>query len=300
MTDGFAADPNRYRRRLQDAAPDLAIDRFEYLGQGWDNILFLANGDLVVRFAKDPHAARQLVTESEILRLVAAPMPVKIPTPWHIDPSSTERDPALMTYPRIPGVALEDIELTDELVAAVAPVLADFLDALHSIPLSAIEQIDIPRFSAAAWVSHDHALYQRTRDALRDALDDAIFRRYDHWWSDYLADRANFEFVPCLVHGDLVPEHILIGQSPWRVSGVIDFGDAMWTDPALDLAGLPARLARPVVDRMRTLTGDRAFWSRREAYQWIAPLHAVAAGLERGSSELLRGGIDAIREWEPR
>jgi aminoglycoside 2''-phosphotransferase len=285
---------------LAETAPHLAIGRFDYLGQGWDNILFLADGDLVVRFSKNSVAARQLVVEGAILRLLGRSMPVAIPIPHDVIPASAGSDTALMTYRRIEGVALDDVALTDEAVNAVAPALAQFLDALHSVPLAEIGQIDIPHYAPRAWVERHHELYRRTRNELRGALDAATFRRYDAWWDDYLADSASVAFVPCLVHGDLALEHILVERHPWRVSGVIDFGDAMWTDPALDLAGFPERLALPVAERMRTLNGDDAFWRRREAYQRIAPLHAVAAGLERGSTDLLRSGIDAIRAWQPK
>jgi aminoglycoside 2''-phosphotransferase len=293
------ADLARYRAQLQAAMPDFTIDRFNYLGQGWDNILFVVNGDLIARFAKDVRAATQLVAESVLLQLLDMSLPVRIPIPEVIAQATDGRDATLITYRLIPGLPLDSVSLTDELVAAIAPILARFLDVLHSVPLESIEQIALPHFTPRGWVEHEHDLYRRTRDNLRDALNPGTFRRYDGWWERYLSDGASTEFAPCLVHGDLVPEHILVEREPWRIAGVIDFGDAMWTDPALDLAGLPEPLAQSVATRMTTLSDDAAVWRRRDAYRTIAPLHAVAAGRERGSLDLLQSGIEAIRRVTP-
>jgi aminoglycoside phosphotransferase (APT) family kinase protein len=60
-------------------------------------------------------------------------------------------------------------------------------------------------------------------------------------------DRAVF------CHGDLKGEHLLLVPAGWRVSGVIDWGDARPADPAVDLAGLVIwlgpRFTRMVADR---------------------------------------------------
>ena len=289
-----------YRTQLRVAMPDLALNQFDYLGQGWDNILFVVNGDLVVRFAKDARAATQLLAEGAILRLLDATLPVRIPRLEFIVQAASGRDATLMGYRLIPGVPLDAVPLTHELVAAIAPILARFLDVLHSVSMDTIEQIAIPRFTPHTWVEHEHELYQRTRDDLRDALDAGTFRRYDAWWESYLAAGDSTAFTPCLVHGDLVSEHILVERDPWRVSGVIDFGDAMWTDPALDLAGLPEPLAQSVVKRMTTVPNDDACRRRRNAYRMIGPLHAVAAGRDGGSIDLLQSGTEAIRRLTPR
>ena len=288
-----------YRSQFHVAIPDLELHQFDYLGQGWDNILFVVNEELVARFAKNARAATQLLAEGAILRLLEATLPVRIPTPEVIAQVAAGRDATFIAYRLIPGIPLDAVPLTDDLVAAIAPILARFLDVLHSVPAGAIQKVGIARFTPRRWVEHEHDLYRRTRDDLRDALDASTFRRYDAWWKTYLADGDSTAFTPCLVHGDLVSEHILVERDPWRVSGVIDFGDAMWTDPALDLAGLPESLAQSVVSRMTTLPNNDACGKRRHAYRMIGPLHAVAAGRENGSTDLFQSGIEAMRRVTP-
>lgn len=287
------ADDERYRALLHSARPDLSPVRFDYLGEGWDNVLFVTDDERIVRFAKDERTARLLEIEAALLTTIGPALPV--PQPEFAGRSPASPDVAMMIYQRIHGVPLDDVALDDALVAAIAPDLARALDALHGVSPSALDAIEIPRFTADGWVERHRTLYRRTRDDVRQGLSAPEFERYEAWWHDYLASPASRAFEPCLVHGDLTPEHILIESEPWRLSGIIDFGDAMWADPALDLAGWPEPLARAVVARMDSITPDPALWARRNAYHRIAPLHAVFAGRDLGRPELLRSGIEALR-----
>ncbi|HEX7103278.1 MAG TPA: phosphotransferase, partial [Nitrolancea sp.] len=236
-------------------------------------------------------------TEAALLKTIGPALPVPVPQPEFVARAPAAADVALMIYRRISGVPISDVALDDALVAGVAADLAPFLDALHGIAPGALGAIEIPRFTPDGWVERHRTLYQCTRDDVRHGLEATAFERYEAWWRTYLADPASRAFEPCLVHGDLAPEHILVDADSWSLCGVIDFGDAMWADPALDLAGWPDPLARMVVARMRSVTPDDAFWIRRSAYHHIAPLHAVVAGRKGGASELLQDGIAALRRF---
>lgn len=47
-----------------------------------------------------------------------------------------------------------------------------------------------------------------------------------------------FEGAPKLVHNDLWAEHILVDPRSGSVSGIIDWGDAVISDPAVDFASV--------------------------------------------------------------
>jgi aminoglycoside 2''-phosphotransferase len=289
------ADKERYRALLRSVRPDLSTARFDDLGEGWDNILFVIDEERIVRFAKDERTSRMLESEASLLQAIGPALPVRTPHPEFVARSPVAPDIALMIYRRIPGLSLDDVALDDALVSGIAADLARFLDALHGISPGLLDAIEIPRFTPDGWVERHQMLYRRTRDAVRRGLGATEFERYEAWWCDYLTNPEYRAFEPRLIHGDLAPEHVLIEMEPWRLSGIIDFGDAMWADPALDLAGLPDLLARAVVTEMQSITPDWVFWARRAAYRQIAPSHAVFAGRDLGRPELLRGGIDALR-----
>jgi aminoglycoside phosphotransferase (APT) family kinase protein len=288
-------DQERYRALLRSARPDLSPKRFDDLGAGWDNVVFVVDDERIVRFAKDARTTTMLETEAALLRAIGPSLSVPVPYPEFVARPPESPDIALMIYRRIPGVALDTVALDDALIAGIAPDLARFLDALHEIAAEELRSLEIPRFTADAWIERHQVLYRRTQADVRQGLSVAAFERYEAWWNDYLTNPASRAFEPCLIHGDLVLEHIVIEPDPWRLSGIIDFGDAMWADPALDLAGWPEPLVQAVVERLRSLTPDRAFWMRRDAYRRIAPLHAVLAGRDFGRPDLLRSGIEALR-----
>jgi aminoglycoside 2''-phosphotransferase len=288
-------EKERYLALLRSARPGLATTRFDYLGEGWDNVLFAIDDERIARFAKNARTSRLLETEAALLREIAPLLPVPVPRPEFVARSPDAPDIALMIYQRIPGVPLDDVALDDALIAALAPALAQALDALHGIAATGRNAIEIPRFTADGWVERHRVLYRQTRADVRQGLGAAAFERYEAWWSDYLTNPASRAFEPCLVHGDLAPEHILVEAEPWRLSGIIDFGDAMWADPALDLAGWPEPLALAVATEMRSITPDRAFWTRRKAYHHIAPLHALLAGRNLGKPDLLGNGVETLR-----
>ena len=288
------ANVDRYRRLLRSVRPEFAGGRFEFLGAGWDNVLFLVDGDRIARFAKEARTSRMLETEAALLAAIAPLLPVPVPQPQLVARTPAAPDVAVMIYHRVPGIPLDEVLPDEALVVGVAGDLARFLDALHAIPPGALGTIEIPTYKADGWVERHRTLYRRTRADVCLGLSAPAFNRFDAWWNDYLSDPASRTFEPCLVHGDLAPEHILVAPKQWRLSGIIDFGDAMWADPALDLAGWPESLAQGVAAKMRSLSPDRYFWTRCAAYRCIAPLHAVFAGRQNDRPDLLEDGIDAL------
>ena len=52
-----------------------------------------------------------------------------------------------------------------------------------------------------------------------------------------------------LVHGDISPQHLRVNEAG-GLNGVIDFGDAMIADPAIDLAGVLLGYGRPLTERV--------------------------------------------------
>jgi len=54
--------------------------------------------------------------------------------------------------------------------------------------------------------------------------------------TEHLADEANFEFTPRILHADLSAEHIL--RHDGRISGILDWGDVSLGDPDYDFCYL--------------------------------------------------------------
>jgi thiamine kinase-like enzyme len=111
----------------------------------------------------------------------------------------------------------------------------------------------------------------RSRDWLREVSKE--FRR----------ELNSHKVSEVLLHGDLSAEHILVDDEI-NILGVIDFGDAMIADPALDLAGVRwaygERLLGQVLEAY-TANGcavDDDFLKRVKFYWKMVPLYLIADG----------------------
>ncbi len=69
------------RALLADAFPRLRLERVEPFGVGWDNVAWLVDGAWVFRFPRRAIAVDLLRTETSVLPLVAASVPLPVPEP---------------------------------------------------------------------------------------------------------------------------------------------------------------------------------------------------------------------------
>jgi hygromycin-B 7''-O-kinase len=71
----------------------------------------------------------------------------------------------------------------------------------------------------------------------RRGLIDAETATWLDGWLDRLARHLPAEPPRALVHGDIAPQNILAAAD--RLTGIVDWGDAAWADPATDFAKMP-------------------------------------------------------------
>lgn len=284
------------RHMLAAELPDLHVHEVRFLDEGWDNRLYLVDEDLIVRVAKFEAESKQLLDEANTLASIGPLLPLPVPYPQFVHHPSADFPAAAMGYRRLPGRSLDAKEITGAVAAMLAPDLARFLIILHSIPADAFRRLPAHVFTPVDWMDRHVRLVRDTFADLRQLLDVATLNRFLDWWNGYQQDAVALDFEPCFIHGDLGCEHLLVERDPWRITGVIDFGDAMVADPALDLAGFPDNLARSVLHLMPDIGELQPFWRRRDAYRKIAPLHAVRAGRDHNDRLLLEEGIDGLRK----
>jgi hypothetical protein len=142
------AAPARARERLLEAAgagmPGFQVHGVEFLGEGLDNLSYVVNGELVVRFSKEPEPVRRaelIRAETGLLALVAKISPLPVPEPVFTDPGR-----GWWAYAKIPGVRLLDLLPRQRLAQAPAAgaALGGFLSALHAAPLGQMARLAGP------------------------------------------------------------------------------------------------------------------------------------------------------------
>jgi len=187
--------------------------------EGYDNWVLKGPRGMLYRFAKRAAEEQNLRRETRLLRYLDGKLPLPIPKI-----AQAGRD--FQAYRALPGRMLVGLDLPARAVATLVRELGEFVAALHRLR---------PRGIGVRPVSRDPAgLRSRALRALRRLKRAGVsvprVRR--------LLDRvpAGYAGAPVLVHNDLLSGHILVSRR--RISGIIDWTDAGYGDPAADFAGI--------------------------------------------------------------
>ncbi|NDU74210.1 phosphotransferase [Actinomadura sp. DSM 109109] len=274
--------------------PGYGVESVALLGEGEDNVAFEVNGELVVRFGKEPDAgsrAARVLGEARLLAAVADVSPLPVP-----EPSFTVAEQGCLAYFALPGVPLIDAAPFPEPdhVGSVAGALGEFLGALHAVPASdmaaLVETDDEPM---DVWVEESAQIYAAIAETVPPSHRPAVEAFLG---APPPADPRDLVFS----HNDLGIEHVLVDPDTWAVTGVIDWGDAALTDPARDLGLLYRDLGPAALDealtRYRTDADAREIRARAGFYARCGVLEDMAYGLQTGHRKYLDKSLTAL-EW---
>ncbi|WNC16011.1 macrolide 2'-phosphotransferase [Brevibacillus brevis] len=184
----------------------------------------------VLRLPRRDDVVESAAYEQRVLSLVKPRLPVAVPD-WKIH--TTE----LIAYPRLAGVPAATIdpevnqyvwEIDEKnLPEAFVDTLATTLVALHSIgnDEAAAAGIRILTSTEARtdfrekmeWVKRNYN------------VSDSLWTRWQRW----IADDSYWPTFSTVVHGDLHPGHLLIGENG-HVTGLIDWTEGEVSDPSID------------------------------------------------------------------
>jgi aminoglycoside phosphotransferase (APT) family kinase protein len=208
--------------------PDYHIDSVVQLGEGLDNIAYVVNAELIVRFSKesDPELrAVRVRREARVLAAVAAVSPLPIPIPRF-----TVVEQGCLAYFKIPGVPLSDLPRQPRLAhaASIAATLGEFLSALHALPIDRLaDLIDTDDDRPAEWRREAAEAYPKVA-----AQVPVGYRRAVEAFLDAAPPQDGYALA--FSHNDLGIEHVLVDPGTWAVMGIIDWSDAAIADPAYD------------------------------------------------------------------
>lgn len=171
----------------------------------------------------------------------------------------------------------------------LAQQIAAFLHELHAIPKT---------------VARRHGV--REMDLWPDRYQPLIANSLPHLgpggrvWLE--AQAAHFEAAGgtssaprALIHGDLAGPHLLLDDDS-NLRGVIDFGDAMLADPALDFAGILNEFSWSFLERVLHHYGDAdpGALDRARFYIDVVPIFQIEYGEHIRNGEERRAGIRRI------
>ncbi|MGI8562804.1 MAG: phosphotransferase family protein [Candidatus Dormibacter sp.] len=263
------------------------------LGQGQDNTAYEVNGELVLRFSREPDPARRaqrVEREARLLALAAEISPLPVPKPLF-----TAAERGCLGYLKLLGVPLLDLPLSRRLVHSKvsAAALGELLTALHAIPVDRLTDLagtdDDP---PAQWLSEAVESY-----ALVAGEVPALHRPSVEAFLD-TRPRAD-SYAPAFSHNDLGIEHVLVDPVSGRVTGIIDWGDAAIIDPAYDFGLLYRDLGPTGLDAaLRTYRSDvnplPALAERAAFYARCSVLEDLAYGIEKGEEKYIENSLTAL------
>jgi aminoglycoside phosphotransferase (APT) family kinase protein len=268
-----------YEAILRERIPDLRVNRLVLVETGWDSAVVDVDGEWIFRFPRRAEVVEWLRAEAALLPELAPRLPAPIPRFEFID-----LDPGgFVGYRKLPGEPLAHGAGSGALAARVG----EFLRAVHDFPVDRAR-----RLTRRDWAEEKRALVERFRREVLPLLDGSESTRAEALLGSALA----LTFEPALVHGDLGPEHLLHRGD--ELTGVIDWSDARVGDPAIDFAWLLYGTAPPFAKALLSAYGqaDRALRARALVFHRLGPWHEVLFGLDEDRPELVRSGLDGVRE----
>ena len=282
-----ALDADQARRLLAAQVPQLALDSVEPLGVGFDNTVYLVDGEWAFRFPRREVAVPLMARELGLLPGLAARLPLAVPVPQLVGRPAGDYPWPFWGARLIPGLELADAGLSDDDRTALGTQVGVFLAALHDPAVAR---------DLGGHLPHDPMLRgtPSTRGPMaRDFLDRLAGR--GSWQPGSATDRAVDEVIaaadplgppagePVVVHGDLHLRHLLVGADG-TATGVIDWGDSCLADPALDLSVAFGAFSGPAREVLLAAYG-RPLDEERELRARVLALCLCAALADYGDLE---------------
>lgn len=185
-----------------------------------------------VRSPRHPEASIRLETELLVLRTftpaIRAELPFQIPS---VAGTVRQGDLRTFVYNHVPGMALDLESLVAE-GGRVPTEIGRAMAGIHDLPQSMVDRADLPSYTADEF--RQRKLNELDQAATTGKIPPALLRRWEH----ALEDVTLWKFNPCVVHGDLHEDNLLIADG--HVTSVAGWTDLRIGDPADDFAWLIA------------------------------------------------------------
>lgn len=264
---------------------------------GLNNLVVIAGDEWVCRFPRTGESRQRLNEEAALLAVVSRYVNIRVPE------FTVKAALDFVAYRLLPGRPLYRHDLLRLPAGAqnrFAADLAAFLHDLHTIPASALAEAippaPQPPRSPAPWREH--------LASLRTTL-------YPHLWADQhaaiedlfapvLDGRLDMTYPPALIHNDLAAYHLLADTMTGKLSGVLDFGEAGWGDPAADYALLINTYGESFLRRM--MAADPAIAAHLERARFRAAyleLEWALKGVQTGDPNWYLVHVGRARDSRP-
>jgi len=223
------------KKLLQEQFAELnPITSIQYLGEGWDNKVFLANKKTVFRFPRRKLSVELQKQENIILKNLPDFSSVRIPRLQFIGQATALYPYPFQGYEVIPGVPAYQANLSMEERSANITALALFLKQLHAINSTQAQAIGVVPQSTDNLSNVEQVISRLERCIAKISTRGLCHINYDCLKQEIaVAKRLVLSGEPCLVHGDLDGRQLIFNDK--KLIGIIDWGDVDISTRVLDL-----------------------------------------------------------------
>jgi macrolide phosphotransferase len=198
-------------------------------------------------------------------------------------------------HPALEGTALDPASLAPG--PGLAAALGRALAAVHDLPTTLAEEAELPVYGAAEY--RRRRLAELDRAAATGHVPAGLLAR----WERALEEAGAWRFTPCLVHGDLAAENVLVEDA--EVVAVLGWGQARVADPADDLArlvaGAPEEAAESLLeayDHHRRTAPDRDLLRRARLGGELAVARWLLHGVNIGEEAVVADAVSMLDDLE--
>ncbi len=258
---------------------------------------YLLDGDVVVKTQR-PHRLRSrtsLRKEARLLEALSGPLTGRIPVVFGYDTVAVDDGVVeLIVMSRVAGQPVRHVAVEESARRKLLQELAALLRTVHSLDTAALEQDGLlPADADAA------ALRRRLELGLAD-ITDAVGEDPDVWTLPVTPEEVVAQAIAALpdeldtaivLHSNPGPTHVFVDDGG-AFTGLIDFGDAYRSHPALDLRSWPdpddrILLRAAYLDGEPPPPGFHKVWT-------VAMLHADMAAVASQPHLAARAGEDLL------
>ncbi len=279
------------RDLLAEHLPAYRDTEITRLGTGLDNASYLICDELVVRVRSaddtvsgDADPEFQVAVEAAVLAVVARHVSPAVPEPLVVADG-------VLVYRMLPGtplISLSPAPSTHDIGDALGRLLAE----LHAIPFAELPLgVTVDEEPLEDWLAGAQECFAIARNRIPDHHRASV--------EQFLRSPVPPGPIESVFgHNDLGAEHVLIDPDHGIVTGVIDWSDAGFADPAIDL-GLILRDLGPTgyaaAQSHITVADRQALHVRAVFYARCRALEDLLFGLGRNRSEYVANSVRAMR-----
>lgn len=282
---------------IENQFPELSpLKEIKFLAEGWDNKVFLVNGEIIFRFPRRNIAVALIEQENKILEKLPPLFHIEIPRPKYIGRPSHNYPYPFQGYKRIEGVSGCHTQLSEQDRAESIVPLSIFLKGLHGVNES--EALSIGAKSQV----FDRTNVIETVAALNDRANKIIDRKIiginkAHFQREIkIAQEIKLPSEnKCLVHGDLYCKHLMFNKG--KLTGVIDWGDIGINNRSVDLSVIWSFYPAKCHNRFFEIYGpvDLPVWQYARFLGLYSAFTIMLYGHDIGDTLLVTEAINSIK-----